>query len=181
MGICSQLVDISIHAPLRGGRHFLCRVDSLAFKFQSTPPCAGGDQTPLKNNHKAMFISIHAPLRGGDNQIFPAYPNNGISIHAPLRGGRHDGRKPCGNNCCISIHAPLRGGRRGKVALGVFLLEFQSTPPCAGGDDFLCRVNRFPFKFQSTPPCAGGDPASTGMLKISISISIHAPLRGGRL
>ena len=56
---------ISIHAPLCGGRRRIYRLSFKHFKFQSTPPCAGGDLTIPRCALPQMPISIHAPLCGG--------------------------------------------------------------------------------------------------------------------
>ena len=146
--------------------------------FQSTPPCAGGDQA---------------------NALYAGHSD--ISIHAPLCGGRHCNK--CGNifQSWISIHAPLCGGRHGRRVCLLAMTRFQSTPPCAGGDCSAAPVLPWPpyfnprppvrgatgiFRamrayplFQSTPPCAGGDCASA-LIFFAKSISIHAPLCGGR-
>ena len=56
-----NIIDISIHAPLRGRPKGVPREYDES-EFQSTPPC-GGDwfdsAVPI-----AEIISIHAPLRG---------------------------------------------------------------------------------------------------------------------
>jgi len=79
---------------------------------------------------------------------------------------------------------------------------FKSTPPCAGGNNKFRRRKSLYAAFQSTPPCAGGDRFVRGkhhrarhfnprppvrgatcnhFSKVSLSsISIHAPLCGGR-
>ena len=59
--------------------------------------------------------------------------------------------------------------------------SFQSTPPCAGGDAEPVLVHRQFGIFQSTPPCAGGDVQEFNATYEIVSISIHAPLCGGRL
>ncbi len=56
-----QLVEISIHAPLRGRPADVVKAAREA-QFQSTPPC-GGDMTGY-HYYTNPHISIHAPLRG---------------------------------------------------------------------------------------------------------------------
>ena len=75
--------------PLRGGRPRTTHEKSWTSRFQSTPPCAGGDCLPLVSDFWDLSISIHAPLRGGRLGVqSPIVARIKISIHAPLRGGR---------------------------------------------------------------------------------------------
>ena len=148
-------------------------------EFQSTPPCAGGDiKHFVTATHKDDF-NPRPPVRGATILLFFGNTVNCISIHAPLCGGRL---------CCVSA-----------IYLSTL---FQSTPPCAGGDisfavstaslsNFNPRppvrgatikslADKLKYRFQSTPPCAGGDSHYALQYPHGRSISIHAPLCGGR-
>ena len=146
--------------------------------FQSTPPCAGGDQEYHRQGDSPQ-ISIHAPLCGGRPEPLTAslqwiY----ISIHAPLCGGRPlpaDGRN---FGAGISIHAPLCGGRPQICRVAFLPLDFNPRPPVRGATS-SSDSGRVCTLFQSTPPCAGGDKVIRELPDIEI-ISIHAPLCGGR-
>ena len=149
-------------------------------RFQSTPPCAGGDNAQLLYNIPDSDFNPRPPVRGATNEkAYHANPEI-ISIHAPLCGGRHYAYllKVC--TLFISIHAPLCGGRQRFFRGSARGVQFQSTPPCAGGDVVSYDVNYQLFGFQSTPPCAGGDRQCGGNGKRWCRISIHAPLCGGR-
>ena len=77
--------------------------------FQSTPPCGGDKAIKAIKIQKKNFNP--RPLAGATvlGGVFVA--DVGISIHAPLRG-RHDTAEPF-----------------------MYLIQFQSTPPCGGDPD----------------------------------------------
>jgi len=56
---------------------------------------------------------------------------------------------------------------------------FQSTPPCAGGDNISKKPVGVNFSFQSTPPVRGATFSDLVRYMLQ-NISIHAPLCGGR-
>ena len=134
-----------------------CRVHRLAFKhlkFQSTPPCAGGDQLHNLVDLHIQNFNPRPPVRGATLASLRAILLKGISIHAPLCGGRLP-----------------RFFMPGAVAV------FQSTPPCAGGDvDVPDRF--FEVLFQSTPPCAGGDGICRDDALFPVYFNPRPPVRG---
>ena len=78
----------------------------------------------------------------------------------------------------ISIHAPLCGGRQQEYTQMEGAMYFNPRPPVRGATAGHGRAG--PHKqFQSTPPCAGGDDDSAN-IDLLVKISIHAPLCGGR-
>ena len=131
--------NISIHAPLCGGRPQLVDVAPIFAYFnprppvrgatsrtrqhlaqdlfQSTPPCAGGDGKKSLDTRIVEFQST-PPCAGGD---FPADIKDFALI--------------------ISIHAPLCGGRPIGFLSAIPTVIFQSTPPCAGGDFVLQHIS----------------------------------------
>ena len=98
--------------PLRGGRPRTTHEKSWTSRFQSTPPCAGGDCLPLVSDFWDLSISIHAPLRGGRLQ----------SLHYVIHPHLFQSTPPCAGGDSECSRLLLRESR------------FQSTPPCAGGD-----------------------------------------------
>ena len=80
----------------------------------------------------------------------------------------------------ISIHVPLRGGRQERQTIICVALVFQSTSPYAG-DDRISRKTKIPLtNFNPRPPTRG----TTQKQRYDFprcTISIHVPLRGGRL
>ena len=101
--------------------------------FQSTPPCAGGDEDDIKMLKKDFNFNPRPPARGATYFRQAVYALFTISIHAPLRGGRQL-HYVIVTVAIISIHAPLRGGRLVVLPVLRTVSTFQSTPPCAGGD-----------------------------------------------
>ena len=132
---------ISIHAPLCGGRQFFPAEFPARCQFQSTPPCAGGDQGVSGYCYIFSKFQSTPPCAGGDSLPLIMDEFQVISIHAPLCGGRplHRNRRVAHDG--ISIHAPLCGGRQAVRSLTPEFLQFQSTPPCAGGDIAICSAS----------------------------------------
>ena len=98
----------------------------------------------------------------------------------------------------VSIHAPVRGATIGHVLYLIPCTKFQSTPLCEGRRDVWELYRRKPV-FQSTPLCEGrhevsevmgvevefqstplceGRPATSFPSTWTLSVSIHAPVRG---
>ncbi len=150
---------------------------------------------------RTVHFNPRPPVRGATSTLPEGSRWAKISIHAPLCGGRRYARYLCHLDNPISIHAPLCGGRQAITAKQMVPIIFQSTPPCAGGDPagnhekirivhfnprppvrgatkLVCSEIKYKA-FQSTPPCAGGDTKYQREQNIC-TISIHAPLRGGR-
>ena len=109
--------DISIHVPLRGGRH----------SVKSSKP-------------KRKQISIHVPLRGGrplkssiksckTSNFNPRPPTRGTTCHM----------LPSERGMSISIHVPLRGGRLRQGLLFQTLCYFNPRPPTRGTTLTLCQ------------------------------------------
>ena len=119
--------------PLCWERHAMPESDVPDSPFQSTPPCAGGDHASVTTG---LMISI--------------------SIHAPLCGGRQGGDVVKNYYEGFQSTPPVRGATRA-FEDDIKMLKFQSTPPCAGGDDKIATSAYMQRQFQSTPPCAGGD------------------------
>ena len=142
--------------PARGATWTMSR-RTRRTRFQSTPPCAGGDCAEFKARRLVINISIHAPLRGGR----PLY------IISPSAHAVFQSTPPCaGGDIVIGISS-------------VPIFNFNPRPPARGATVASCLQNLLMI-FQSTPPCAGGD--QTPLCQNNgVNISIHAPLRGGRL
>ena len=149
--------DISIHVPLRGGRPSSAMQHVSGAGFQSTSPCAGDD----------MFDAI--------KQGAPS-----ISIHVPLRGGRLQAMHYSNALAFISIHVPLRGGRLSAINETKWRSIFQSTSPYAGDAFHHFRESRNVINFNPRPPTRGTTSHRLRQCS-SCCISIHVPLRGGRL
>ena len=80
----------------------------------------------------------------------------------------------------ISIHVPLRGGRRPCNINDVTSFQFQSTSPYAGDDLRLAVCSGVLRYFNPRPPTRGTTFSPREPL-FRRRISIHVPLRGGRL
>ena len=100
-----HLVEVSIHAPLRGA--------TGAFFVHACPP----------------FVSIHAPLRGATRRLQYIPNPRQVSIHAPLRGATFAGGFDL-SLTFVSIHAPLRGATAVERTALSITPQFQSTHPC---------------------------------------------------
>ena len=101
-------LQISIHAPARGGDPDGTSIDFITTEFQSTPP-RGGATDKDGDIIASAGISIHAPARGGDRALHGVLRAVNISIHAPARGGDDVEARDL-HRVDISIHAPARGG-----------------------------------------------------------------------
>ena len=101
-------IDISIHAPARGG-DAVQPESREATGISIHAPARGGDLFNAVTDAIAQLISIHAPARGGDLMHTMPEPPAKISIHAPARGGDVAALFQR-NHLGISIHAPARGG-----------------------------------------------------------------------
>ena len=149
-------------------------------RFQSTPPCAGGDD--MVGVMQALYdISIHAPLCGGRRRrAIERCRHSAISIHAPLCGGRHIHLIQDGAETDISIHAPLCGGR---PQFNIFLqssgLDFKPRPPVRGAT--MRQFYRLlTIRISIHAPLCGGRQSVRSNTDLPPTISIHAPLCGGR-
>ena len=131
--------------------------DKVALQaFQFTPLCWKRHAMPESDVPDSPFQST-LPCAGGDT-----LPDNRQRLF-----NRFQSTPPCAGGDDIAKCQSVKG------------VPFQSTPPCAGGD--LTCANSSPAQklFQSTPPCAGGDIVKTSPT-VPPTISIHAPLCGGR-
>jgi len=168
-------IIISIHAPLQGATR-----DPYVGKwgrntFQSTLPCRERLQRSCTSFTYIAYFNPRS-LAGSDTGSRPDY--------AP--GGRFQSTLPCRERqirirylreCkIISIHAPLQGATFCKLYTGVFRSYF--NPRSLAGSDRDKRIDELLQKrFQSTLPCRERLDL-TGYLRISVTISIHAPLQG---
>ena len=144
-----RMLDISIHAPMRGRPSKRTTPERLLI-FQSTPPCGGDDILHLWQEAPELFQST--PPCGGDSvhgpmrkiwYYFNPRPHAGATnlCISELQHPAHFNPRPHAGatgwdgdvyqNCSISIHAPMRGRRRRAFFLAPDL-KFQSTPPCGG-------------------------------------------------
>ena len=152
----SSYCRISIHVPLRGGRHKGQLRRWTVEKFQSTSPYAGDDQYRIWVWTRPQNFNPRPPARGTTASISPLFLRPEISIHVPLRGGRLYDDYHVGN-----------------------LAKFQSTSPYAGDDRGGCNALRRMAHFNPRPPTRGTT-KTIKPIKIIRIISIHVPLRGGR-
>ncbi len=171
--------------PVAGGRcPTLPPVTKPAALFQSTPPVAGGRCPSDPATRPPLLVSIHAPrCRGAMPQytrpkaltkLFQSTPPVaggrcavvleflalfGVSIHAPrCRGAMLCSLCSAPTHTRVSIHAPrCRGAMRGIIMRTTVIIQFQSTPPVAGGRCWNVWLSLAHHRrFQSTPPVAGG-------------------------
>ena len=153
-GICSQLVDISIHAPLCGGRHTIYCKAHCGTHFNPRPPVRGAT-TDKYAKPKFAIISIHAPLCGGRRALCGELRGkNLISIHAPLCGGRRSKPRLLRHPRHFNPRPPVRGATKFAVRV-IVLIVFQSTPPCAGGDRITSSTDTQKSDFNPRPPVRG--------------------------
>ena len=152
-GTVSYDAQISIHAPLAGGRHPIVEL------LPTIVP-----------------ISIHAPREGGDPDLYVQRPDGGHFNPRPPRGGRLSVDTTFRSRVDFNSRPP-RGGRHLYVYLPRTPQTFQSTPPARGR--LQCLVDQLPqLGFQSTPPARGATNANLMGNPIFL-ISIHAPREGG--
>ena len=86
-GTVSYDAQISIHAPLAGGRQPIVELLPTIVPISIHAPREGGDH-PIPKNSGKTIISIHAPREVGDIAIFRRPPaQSAISIHAPREVG----------------------------------------------------------------------------------------------
>ena len=170
--------QISIHAPLCGGRPVGALKIAFLINFNPRPPVRGATDTAPCTYFACRNFNPRPPVRGATLRLPVSPPSVPISIHAPLCGGRrHD--YGLVNGTLISIHAPLCGGRPQTCRVAFLPLDFNPRPPVRGATPVLpsfthctsisihaplCGGRRCGrggrmsnYKFQSTPPCAGGD------------------------
>ncbi len=126
------IVDVSIHAPVRGAT---CQKRPPAFsclcfnprpraggdltwltwgmslsRFQSTPPCGGRPASPDQALTHSGFNP--RPRAGGDqHHLRLKCIYGGVSIHAPVRGATENVVHDTADEL-VSIHAPVRGATR---------------------------------------------------------------------
>ena len=169
---------ISIHAPLCGGRRQRLGGETRAIQFQSTPPCAGGRPRVNQLIDYVLKISIHAPLCGGRRPHAGKFCTGGhFNPRPPVRGATFPTYYII-SFIRISIHAPLCGGRQRESLSRKSGNYFNPRPPVRGATTIKFLATQTEI-FQSTPPCAGGD-KYIALTQQIVTISIHAPLCGGR-
>ena len=78
-----------------------------------------------------------------------------------------------------SFHESARGATS-SIVCRICVTSYLNPRPMRGGRTRTTPETSSPSRFQSTPPCAGGD-NSARVACVVFLISIHAPLRGGRL
>ena len=145
-----------------------------------------------------LQISIHAPLVGSDRVLklrrgrYPDFNPRSPCGERPRSQAygsslpHFNPRSPCGerhywvthyvNGLPISIHAPLAGSDHARPVDAPFQPVFQSTLPLRGATVVAAELGTC-YQFQSTLPLRGATLASK-LLRISVAISIHAPLTG---
>ena len=120
--LLADLVQISIHAPMRGLRG--CRSQKGGDNHFNPRPHAGATKDPDVKVTPTGFQST--PPCGGDRRGQSRSTAAGISIHAPMRG-RPIGKMP------------------------IYLMDqFQSTPPC-GGDCQQIAIRPLCLNFNPRP------------------------------
>ena len=159
-GVCGQVFQISIHAPLAGCdyrvRNFpfaprisihapLAGCDSSLYllfqprRFQSTHPLRGATRSHPAQEAAKMNFNPRTPC--GVRRQFHHLARRGdkISIHAPLAGCDCTGHRNTAAFRLISIHAPLAGcdGRSGAAA-GFAKISIHA--PLAGCDSMASRL-----------------------------------------
>ena len=145
--------------------------------FQSTPPCAGGDTRQFYRREETRVFQSTPPCAGGDRLIVYKVAIGSISIHAPLCGGRPERIPSLHLHADFNPRPPVRGATTITARFG-YLTLFQSTPPCAGGDQPELLHNHTSKIFQSTPPCAGGDIQGNNQQTINFDFNPRPPVRG---
>ena len=114
---CWLVIDISIHAPLCGGRLKQRTFLHAYTVFQSTPPCAGGDY----------------------NTILSAFDDK-ISIHAPLCGGRLGFCDCCRLPGVFQSTPPCAGGDYKQYPFFLRFRNFNPRPPVRGATCVLFLI-----------------------------------------
>ena len=169
--------------PVAGGR---CKTRRLILtpkkQFQSTPPVAGGR---CSAHVKALACQIcfnpRPPLPGGDASarsssqcgIFCSF-----NPRPPLPGGDAGGMGAADQGHGVSIHAPrCRGAMQAVWEPLTKAMEFQSTPPVAGGRCLLRRnsVHRYGPVSIHAPRCRGAMQRFHFFRRQVHFVSIHAP------
>ena len=123
--------------------------------FQSTPPCAGGD----------LYVYIaHIQI-------------SAISIHAPLCGGRRKRGFFKRHFAYFNPRPPVRGATL-KAPAGTATFIFQSTPPCAGGDNAYKFINIIQDNFNPRPPVRGATYNFAASSRKKLNFNPRPPVRG---
>ena len=100
-------IDVSIHAPAKGGDMDAGRGRGRDQCFNSRPR-EGGDLRHCRNTRWISSVSIHAPAKGATSAQRNHRCQRTVSIHAPAKGATvfaFVGREDSG----VSIHAPAKG------------------------------------------------------------------------
>ena len=166
------VLNVSIHAPLRGATMLSLGDAGDVSEFQSTLPCGERPQAWAGSCPQARFNP--RSLAGSDGGCLVQARRGWVSIHAPLRGATwtqsisfrlrmFQSTLPCGE----------RPKSRHRVSVSKL---FQSTLPC--GERQCVTVSSVIVRmFQSTLPC-GERPVARRDTCAQKQVSIHAPLRG---
>ena len=126
-----RCIDISIHAPARGGDLYWRSPSSIDHLFQSTPPRGGATSYRLQRRPCCRYFNPRpreggrrempricmtsstfqsTPPRGGAT-VFPVADTGDVLFQStPPRGGATDKAVDIYECVLISIHAPARGG-----------------------------------------------------------------------
>ena len=170
--------NISIHAPLCGGRLYRPIGRRRTADFNPRPPVRGATLPCIPCRRLSRHFNPRPPVRGATlgwrcpdehtPHFNPRPPVRGATAGVYTDGGGYvfQSTPPCAGGDCgtrqswttqtISIHAPLCGGRRpDRTGLQVTYLSFQSTPPCAGGDSRSRSRFRCLTDFNPRPPVRG--------------------------
>ena len=173
LGIPSEVIRVSIHAPGRGATYFVQNC-LFGLRFQFTHP--GGVRRGASDRYEQLErVSIHAPGRGatvpnnseGTTPVFQFTHPGGVRLQL------HSFKR---FNILVSIHAPGRGATPSPSFALALVPKFQFTHPGGVrprnvGDSFQA------VKFQFTHP-GGVRHNSSSWLRLRLHVSIHAPGRG---
>ena len=168
------VVMVSIHAPARGATNPFSIYEHGMIRFNPRPR-AGGDQTsrPVGSGF-TKFQST--PPRGGRRPRYRYRSPRRCFNPRPRAGGDRVGLKLM-HTLKVSIHAPARGATRRWSAVGVWNLEFQSTPPRGGRLKDLGDSNK-ELRVSIHAPARGATHAP--MKSIETNMFQSTPPRGGR-
>ena len=100
------LVDISIHAPVKGATFGKNPKYLVTWNFN--PRSREGSDGAVGGLSTADQISIHAPVKGATRDYLRTSKKASISIHAPVKGATGAVVERL-TKLVISIHAPVKG------------------------------------------------------------------------
>jgi len=124
--------------------------------FNPRPPLPGDDAGCRRGKKQGCHVSIHAPRCRGTMPCRVANQSDlfNVSIHAPRCRGT------------MRLLGRCRGRR----------IQFQSTPPVAGGRCYMPEMQTCTVvSFNPRPPLPGDDASLIAFCDFFLRVSIHAP------